>query len=109
MQNREGTTPEARILADLNMTHDEIAAVLRLERIKALAPAMASLLKRLEWDRFEVDDGGELRSSCPRCEHFQGEGHGEGCELAAILREIDSPTVPLVKLGRGDYTREIAG
>ena len=60
----------------------------------ASAPAMAEMLRELEYIRVATDrDGGMGPAFCPRCMHTVSEyeppgTHASGCPLAALLRSL---------------------
>ena len=43
------------------------------------------MLKRLDWKGYDII----VEACCPICHNREEEGHEEGCELAALLKESE--------------------
>ena len=52
---------------------------------RELAEKRRLMLKRLEWKGYDII----VEACCPICHNREEEGHEEGCELAALLRESE--------------------
>ena len=74
----------------LSDEQDEIlaAAISHLERMEKENDGMLNVLKSVEWQlpRERPDDrSGAIYAACPECAGFMGDGHFDGCKLAAAL------------------------
>ena len=49
------------------------------------ALAYRDMLKRLEWKGYDII----VEACCPICHNREEEGHEEGCELSALLKESE--------------------
>lgn len=59
-----------------------------IDRLLAEVDSLRGLLGRLEWS-VDQHGGGD---ACPVCSNRERDGHGPGCELAAVL--VDGPARP---------------
>lgn len=52
-----------------------------------LRARVLALLKRIEWEGWEP--GSDTLDACPLCNSLRTEGHADGCELTAIIQELE--------------------
>jgi hypothetical protein len=52
---------------------------------RELAEKRRLMLKQLEWKGYDII----VEACCPICHNREEEGHEEGCELAALLKESE--------------------
>lgn len=55
----------------------------------AAAPDLLAVLKSVEWSGLTDAEEGGLSDACPCCDAEEGDGHHDGCKLAAALAKAE--------------------